>query len=117
MTRPIKFRAWDKHSKEMYEDITYDKEAEEGVRPWVFMQYTGLTDKNGKEIYEGDILYDNFEEGIFKVVWENASFVVEDLNGIGLEISEDCKIIGNIHKTPELLEKYKEKLGKGEKLK
>jgi uncharacterized phage protein (TIGR01671 family) len=66
--REIKFRAWDKENKKMVLPIALDNEGR-GIRPgyqwWSannnllhapVMQYTGLHDKNGKEIYEGDIL-------------------------------------------------------------
>lgn len=82
-------------------------------------QFTGLHDKNGKEIYEGDILQDEF--CVYKVVFEDGCFVgiVEKLlkpcgtqkglcytlNDILNLISDDTEIIGNIYENPELLER------------
>jgi len=64
MTREIKFRAWDKKNKRMMElgDIFKCFEAGnylDNLREdlIIIMQYTGLKDKNGKEIYEGDFVY------------------------------------------------------------
>lgn len=85
------------------------------VIPETIGQFTGLLDKNGKEIYEGDLLdcdpSPQLPENPIKVGWSNkyASFV---LNKSGWAYShyfgealnpEDCEIIGNIHDNPELI--------------
>ena len=79
-------------------------------------QLTGLKDKNGKEIYEGDILTDNslvnddgirfngvirFERGAFRFAKTNCSCV--DCLGIVLDDATEYEVIGNIYENPELL--------------
>ena len=116
MTREIKFRAWDEETKQMkrcgiypdgvpmayaggdYAVALYD-------RP--LMQYTGLKDKNGKEIYEGDILKDTQEDRIVgDIQWGFNSFQLPNPYDITNYNPEDeLEIIGNIYQNPELLKK------------
>ena len=79
-------------------------------------QYTGLTDKNGKKIFEGDII--KAQDDIFgspfcngitgKVVYEETAFFIEPKNVMETQwLFNECavyEIIGNIHDNPELLE-------------
>ncbi|HDT9439828.1 TPA: hypothetical protein REC00_002094 [Listeria monocytogenes] len=76
------------------------------IMPETVGQFTGLKDKNGKKIFEGDIGWDEhnecygvvkFKEGKFLYVWEN---IAEDL----WEVADSIEIYGNIHENPELLE-------------
>ncbi len=72
-------------------------------------QFTGLYDKNGKEIYEGDIvkLTQTYYEVIGKIVYENTEFCLyvpeEDTTYNFFPKDCRCTVIGNIHDNPELL--------------
>lgn len=110
--REIKFRAWDKQDhrywnfKEM-EDIGISIFGDEPEM--IIEQYTGLKDKNGKEIYEGDVLVIPDEFGTvhrISAVFKNGCFVDSYYHW---SISRQSKahqreIIGNIHENPELFE-------------
>lgn len=118
--REIKFRAWDTYKKiwieyKIHEGIVFFLDKSTGV--WVgkydkrykefdLMQYTGLKDMKGKEIYEGDILFETFREEYFKVVFENGSFRAEvDEYSLDLEdYAHICEVVGNIYENPELIE-------------
>ena len=149
--RTIKFRAWDNRKKEWllgYKmshlgGFSLDGElvllgewasvlntfmfSRDGYTPddLKVMQFTGLKDKNGKEIYEGDILKDysdayvDHKKGmdvLWTVKWaiEFAMFVLENFDDVsemqdGTDpspkqyIEKHCEIIGNIYENPELL--------------
>jgi uncharacterized phage protein (TIGR01671 family) len=125
--REIKFRAWHELNKTMVyfnpkrltEDhfqATYLVKLMNGDFGDVLMQYTGLKDKNGKEIYEGDIISFNiltFEVekhlGAFGYwVYKGANYAYfVPFCGVLKNNSMVFEIIGNIHENPELLELIK----------
>ena len=70
------------------------------VDPSTVCQYTGLTDKNGKKIFEGDNVYDPRENSIYTVEWNenNAIFqMAHDWHRRSIETVYYCEIIGNIY--------------------
>jgi len=124
--REIKFRAWDTvgnqwlwitgfETAETSKSDGYtldgifhngDYVGKEGI---VLMQYTGLKDRHGQEIYEGDILRDD-EMGLNVVRWEDGSFWLEMFYEGGQSLMEHlsdynevCEVIGNIYEHPHLL--------------
>lgn len=123
MKREIKFRAFNKQDNKMYNDIgsTYDWEFMPTDtcenNEWILMQYTGLKDKNGKEIYEGDILQCYSVPSMFNWIVryskKNFGFVIVNIGVAGFlgdefQINseyffEDRIVIGNIYENPNLL--------------
>ncbi|NVT47828.1 hypothetical protein HXC78_11940 [Listeria monocytogenes] len=83
------------------------------VRPETVGQYTGLKDKNGKKIFEGDIVeidvHDHLDWNVIKgkVIFLEGAWLVTDSGSFAIplwsEINE-IKVIGNIHENPELME-------------
>lgn len=119
--REIKFRVWDKITKQWPSGFSinpdgvvemFERDGSTGrmVDPnnFMVMQYTGLKDKAGKEIYEGDILEvdDAVDFLTLEVYWHEPSASFGLTRG-GYErdmaSGNDCKITGNIYENPELL--------------
>ena len=126
MNREIKFRIWDIENKEMLKVQELDFEptfygGRIAIRPdqyndyfdtedMILMQYTGLHDKNGKEIYEGDIVGDSKIKWIVKWNKHRMGFSLYpttkqlyDEMPINVENKLGFKILGNIYDNPELL--------------
>lgn len=80
------------------------------VDPYTVGQYTGLKDKNGKRIFEGDIVksIETKETGVVQFFPEHSAFMVwcKSSNEVGFlyECTSIAEVIGNIHDNPELLE-------------
>ena len=120
--RDIKFRAYYKADKRIYEVLYLDFASNE-LRLWdeeteldfecsfedvELMQYTGLKDKNGVEIYDGYIVGDKYGVKIPMVVtWDDAGFrTLGKHNGeqyVGY-VKDSCEVVGNIYENPELLQ-------------
>lgn len=119
-TREIKFRVWDMKKKqpmiyfgsgfELDDDndsLSFTTEKHTAVMGdhdlkgdrFILMQYTGLKDKTGKEIYEGDILHPTFADRAQAVTFEKGSFSTRS----GFDLAK-AEIIGNIYENPDLLE-------------
>ena len=125
--REIKFRAWDEKRQLMIGSDYPDNWADEKDEWWAdndaicltaiesavknpnleVMQYTGLKDKNGKEIYESD--YVKWSGKIYEIKWYEkiAGFIMEN-NGIErLDIEFNSEVIGNIYENPNLTKEDK----------
>ena len=123
--RKIAFRAWDAEEKNFIYFDALDGILSECDETYLrrcvgrFEQFTGLHDKNDKEIYEGDILKEIAPRGyIYRVFGVAGGFVINafqdeitmlrfaepiaNMQTAGY-IQEQCEIIGNIHENPELL--------------
>lgn len=131
MSRELKFRAWSKDGGKFYYDAeeTYDglvgaNHTSFGTlledNNYIVEQYTGLKDKNGREIYEGDIVRATYFEAHYralkvgkkrkitgKIIYGSACFFIESISDetplLQVGGSENIEVIGNIHENPELL--------------
>ena len=133
MTREIKFRAWDKIDSKMVsvshlkinrvtkDWMAYYWDEKQGLemplgkekRAFFLMQFTGLKDKNGKEIYEGDIVEEKDFKRIFKIEWDEYEarwdliMMKGDDGWVGQKrhIVDTCRmeVIGNIYENKDLL--------------
>jgi uncharacterized phage protein (TIGR01671 family) len=121
--REIKFRAWDHRERKMWKPDAIGNDGrpmkdtgtgfltsfpEQNPHDPV-MQYVGLKDKNGKEIYEGDIVKQ--DDGLLSDVrWRinGCDFVLNQFQAVGsynfgFQINKGVEVIGNIYENPELL--------------
>lgn len=108
--REIKFRAWDKEFKQFSDmALNYKITDINFYADYEWMQYTGLKDKNGKEIYEGDILEFSGNVVALGIVKYNENFATfQACNGnsgwlFGNESGTNIEILGNIYENPELV--------------
>lgn len=123
--RDIKFRAWDNVNNQMldvqelnFEDCFYGGYTTVkttmysdyfDIREMPIMQYTGLHDKNGKEIYEGDILKSMQWNDIYLVKYIRTAFYLCRKGNKGFNKittwnnAEKSEVVGNIYENPELL--------------
>lgn len=131
-----RYRAWNKATKEMHEvddimsidfgkseicvkTLFFGKFSYYDLDDIVFMQSTGLTDKNGKEIFEGDVVTDGYTTGDIKKHptlgfymvddngterWFSDTATIEDFEEYVETAHRILEISGNIYENPELLE-------------
>lgn len=128
MNRDIKFRAWDGNRMQYeylvagaeYCDILSICSQEEyakwryNVDEWKVMQFTGLYDVNGKEIWEGDILFEENTNEYYEVQWDEVLLQYTFVYGLGkywdtpyehFNSNAYCElpVVGNIYENPDLL--------------
>lgn len=135
--REIKFRFWDAKYKEMKNEVTLiglhwacDEDPEVYTTTFgrtykseyqtvphysdgALMQYTGLKDKNGVEIYEGDVLQSTLthkqvgkvicENAMFKSIWFKNNPSGGEYDSFLYKVVHHCEVIGNIYENPDLL--------------
>lgn len=116
----FKFKIWDKEQKRFFSfddfkkyevEFNFDPDTNEVLceyndARYVVIQCTGLKDKTGKLIYEGDIVIQH--QTVYSVNWSEGSFCFLNINYVNFTVDsvapERQVIIGNIYENPELLE-------------
>ena len=110
--REIKFRAWDKENEVMIypKGILFDGRVVnfscgilEPFEGYELMQYTGLKDKNGKEIYEGDIVKHAIWGDVYEIMFEDGGFYVLSSYDFQTINEYPLEVIGNIFQDGDLL--------------
>ncbi|OAS19262.1 YopX family protein [Paenibacillus oryzisoli] len=116
--KEYKFRGWHpgRYSHQYEPKMFYDDKPGDCLvwknqgQPLTIMQFTGLKDRNGKEVYEGDIVsftdtyLNNMPERTGKVSFANASFYIECSTSNHFRWTDyDVEVIGNIHENPDMV--------------
>ena len=106
--REIKYRVWDRELKKMIQVTNVDLEAGSDYFTsdrYVVMQYIGSKDKNGKEIYEGDIVTNEYNNNL-EVKYDIDCACFEPFgNDRYSKVAKNVEVIGNIYENPNLINK------------
>jgi hypothetical protein len=115
MKRAIKFRAWDNRIGAATSGMTYDAETHPNWSDFIsyplyytVMEFSGLADKNGALIYEGDILKCSFRRDNFyvEVRFHQGCFLFGNRAPLEFLQYNEVEIVGNIYNNPELMKEY-----------
>lgn len=109
--RKISFRAWDRIDKEMFVPESLPNPIKSMGNSLIYLQFTGVLDRKGKEIYESDIVkvQNEVDSRNAKIIYEGSCFSVSVLTGENLPharidmLNDICEVIGNIFENKELL--------------